>query len=67
MTDLKSERVELPDQEPLRAELEEFIDAVRAHRSPLIDGKRGLRGMQILELVRSSIIEQKEIVNEQRM
>ena len=67
MTDLKSARIELPDQEPLRAELEEFIDAVRARRSPLIDGKRGLRGMQVLELVRSSIIEQKEIVNEKGM
>jgi len=67
MTDLKSERVELSNQEPLRAELEEFIDAVRGRRSPLIDGKRGLRGMQVLELVRSSILDQKEIVNEQRI
>jgi len=55
MADIRAEEIPVPDEEPLRRELEAFFRAVREGASPLVDGLRGLQGLEALELVARSI------------
>ena len=43
MGNLRQEDVPVPDEEPLRRELDDFFRAIREGNTPLVDGKRGLR------------------------
>ncbi|MBV8246783.1 MAG: hypothetical protein JOZ38_12725, partial [Candidatus Eremiobacteraeota bacterium] len=43
--------LEVPSGEPLRIELEAFVDAIRTGVPPLTDGDSGLRAMRALSMV----------------
>jgi len=45
----------IPDIEPLRAECEHFIDAIRSGQSPRSDGASGLRVVRVLERLQESL------------
>ncbi len=45
----------IPDIEPLRAECEHFIDAIRSGRPPRSDGASGLRVVRVLERLQESL------------
>jgi predicted dehydrogenase len=55
MGNIQKEDVSVPDEEPLRRELEDFFLAIREGRRPLVDGERGLRALEALALVEQSI------------
>lgn len=52
---IRAESVLVPDEEPLWAELEDFIRAVKNGVKPLVDGNRALEAMRTLDLVAKSI------------
>jgi len=60
MGDIRVEKIPLPDQEPLRAELEDFFSAIREDRRPLVDGERALKDLRALDLVARSLAESQE-------
>lgn len=47
--------------EPLKLELEHFIDCVRTRRTPKTDGAEGLKVLKILETVENSLLERKKL------
>jgi len=51
------EKVPASDQEPLRAELEAFIDCVQTHRQPRVDGRAGRAALALATQVAASIQE----------
>jgi predicted dehydrogenase len=51
-TTLSAER-----EEPLRAELRAFLDAVRTRRTPLVDGPAGRRALELADRVMAGILE----------
>ncbi len=55
MGNLRKQEVPVPDEEPLRRELDDFFRAIREGNTPLVDGKRGLRALEALALVEQSI------------
>jgi len=55
MGEIQETTVPLADEEPLRAELEDFFSAIRGRRPPLVDGQRALEDIKALELVAQSI------------
>lgn len=61
MGEIRSESVPLPNDEPLRRELEDFFRAIRKGSRPLVDGERALRGLEALELVARAIAEGKTL------
>jgi len=44
-------------EEPLRAELRAFLDAVRTRRTPLVDGPAGRRALELADRVMAGILE----------
>lgn len=48
-------RLDVADEEPLKRELAEFLAAVRARRPPAVDGRQGLRALQLAHRVRDAI------------
>jgi len=56
------EKLPAKAQEPLRAELEEFVDAVRSRRAPRADGAAGRAALELAERVMASIQEHAERV-----
>jgi predicted dehydrogenase len=56
------EKLTAPDVEPLRAELEAFVDAVRTRRQPATSGAAGRAALQLAEQVMASIQEHTERV-----
>ncbi|MDQ7782391.1 MAG: Gfo/Idh/MocA family oxidoreductase [Desulfomonilaceae bacterium] len=55
MGDIRREEIAVPDDEPLRLEIEDFIRAIREGCTPIVDGERALRAMMALDLVARSI------------
>jgi len=51
------EKLEAPGTEPLRAELEAFVDAVRTRREPKTNGKAGRAALELASQVMASILE----------
>ncbi|HET9400272.1 MAG TPA: Gfo/Idh/MocA family oxidoreductase [Candidatus Acidoferrales bacterium] len=51
------EKVTTLDQEPLRAELESFVESVRTRRNPRVDGAAGRRALLLASQVAASIQE----------
>ena len=47
----------IPADEPLRAEMEEFVAAIREQRAPRTDGRDGLEVVRVLEAARRSLAE----------
>lgn len=55
MGDIRAEQITVPDDEPLRRELEDFFRAVRDQAEPIVHGQRALAAMQTLDLLAKSI------------
>ena len=55
MGEIRAEQMAVPDEEPLRKELEDFFDAIRNETSPIVHGQRALAAMETLDLVAKSI------------
>ncbi len=51
------EQLELRNGEPLRKELESFVDAVRVGRCPVVSGEDGLRAMEAADMIVKAIQE----------
>lgn len=49
------ERIFVPDQEPLLAQTQHFLDCVRTGRSPLIGVKDGLAALEVVERIQSHV------------
>jgi len=47
-TKAKGSYVEVPEDEPLRAECEHFIDCIKSRQTPRTDGEEGLRVLRVL-------------------
>ena len=57
------EKLKAPDAEPLRTELEAFVDAVRTRREPRTNGAAGRAALELASRVMASIQEHAERVN----
>ncbi len=55
MRDFHVEEIEIENKEPLRLEIEEFINCVRSGLKPIVDGERALKAMKAIELVANAI------------
>lgn len=55
MGEIRSEHIPVPNQEPLKAELEDFFDAIINERPPVVTGERALQDLTALEMVRQGI------------
>lgn len=53
--EIVTERLEVKPRPPLDAELEDFVQAVRERRAPLVDGRVGLEALRVAQLVKDSI------------
>jgi len=51
------EKLATTPEEPLKAELRAFLDAVRTRRAPLVDGAAGRRALELASRVMASILE----------
>ncbi len=49
------EEIEIENKEPLRLEIEEFVNCVRSGAKPIVDGERALKAMKAIELVANAI------------
>lgn len=63
MGNIRKEDVAVPDEEPLRRELEDFFRSIREGGQPLVDGERGLRALEALALVEQSIAQHGAVVD----
>mgnify|MGYP003875786033 FL=1 len=52
------EEFAFPHADPLTAELEDFLQAIRSGRSPRVDGYQGLTAVRLAEKIRSLILDQ---------
>jgi predicted dehydrogenase len=55
LLDVGTERVFVRRSEPLAAELAHFVDVVRRHEPPRVDGAAGLRVLEVAERIRGSV------------
>jgi predicted dehydrogenase len=55
MNNIRTESVTVPDEEPLKQELEDFFQAIQGGTPPLVDGHRGLAALKALELVSAAM------------
>ena len=53
--EITAERLNVQPQQPLDAELADFIDCVRNKRNPLVDGRTGLEALRVALLVKEKI------------
>jgi len=51
------EKLAMEPVEPLRAELEAFLESVRSRRTPLVDGAAGRRALELADRVMAGILE----------
>src|SRR5467141_4111104 len=51
------EKLPVQPEEPLRAELREFVDAVRTRKTPRVDGAAGRRALELADRVMAGILE----------
>ena len=51
----KAEPVEVPAEEPLRLECQDFLNSVATHQKPRVDGRKGLQVLQILAECQQSL------------
>ncbi len=55
MGQIRAEEIAVPDEEPLRRELEDFFRAVKDQAAPIVHGQRALAAMETLDFVARSI------------
>ena len=46
---------QFPQGDALRAEIEDFLDAVRTRRQPVVDGRAALRALEVAHLIKASL------------
>jgi predicted dehydrogenase len=44
---LKIEHIKMDDYEPLKKELESFVDCVVGHKEPVVSGEEGLKAIEV--------------------
>ncbi len=55
------EIIKIGEGEPLKLELEHFIDCIKSRKDPKTDGLEGLKVLKILEIVEKSLLERKNL------
>lgn len=55
--EIRFEQVPTTQEEPLRAELREFLECVRTRRAPLVDGLAGRRALELADQVMAATLE----------
>ncbi len=60
---LKIERIKMDNQEPLRKELESFIDCVKNGKQPVVSGEEGIKAIKIAALIREEINKNLKLAN----
>ncbi|MBI5248086.1 MAG: Gfo/Idh/MocA family oxidoreductase [Desulfomonile tiedjei] len=55
MGNIRAEQIAVPDEEPLRSELEDFFRAIKGEAAPIVHGQRALAAMETLDLLSRSI------------
>ena len=51
MPTIEGGEVEVPDEEPLKRELEDFVQAVATRRPPLVTGEQGRRALALAQQI----------------
>ena len=59
----KGENVELPTQEPLKVECQHFLDCIASRKSPLTDGREGLRVLSVLDACQRSLMKKGALID----
>jgi len=60
---LKIERIKMNNQEPLKKELESFIDCVRNDKQPIVSGEEGIEAIKIADVIREEINKNLKLAN----
>ncbi|MCP4254919.1 MAG: Gfo/Idh/MocA family oxidoreductase [Candidatus Scalindua sp.] len=60
---LKIERIKMDNQEPLKKELESFVDCVKNGKQPVVSGEEGINAIKIADEIREEINRNLEIAN----
>ena len=60
---LKIERIIMDNQEPLRKELESFIDCVKNGKQPVVSGEEGIVAIKIADVIREEITKNLKLAN----
>jgi len=60
---LKIERIKMDNQEPLRKELESFIDCVKNGKQPVVSGEEGIEAIKIADIIREEINKNLKLAN----
>ena len=60
---LKIERIKMDNQEPLRKELESFIDCVKNDKQPVVSGEEGIKAIKIADVIREEINKNLKLAN----
>ena len=60
---LKIERIKMNNQEPLRKELESFIDCVKNGKQPVVSGEEGIEAIKIADIIREEINKNLKLAN----
>jgi virulence factor len=55
MGEISTQDISVPDREPLRREIEDFVRACRDGAPPVVDGARALKALQVLAMVARSL------------
>jgi UDP-2-acetamido-3-amino-2,3-dideoxy-glucuronate N-acetyltransferase len=57
------EPVEVPSDEPLRLECQDFIDCIRSRKRPKVDGRKGLQVLRVLSCCQRSLESQGKVIS----
>ena len=60
---LKIERIKMDNQEPLRKELESFVDCVKNGKQPVVSAEEGINAIKIAAIIREEINKNLKIAN----
>ena len=60
---LKIERIKMNNQEPLRKELESFIDCVKNDKQPVVSGEEGIKAIKTAAIIREEIYKNLKLAN----
>jgi predicted dehydrogenase len=60
---LKIERIKMDNQEPLKKELESFVDCVKNGKQPVVSGEEGINAIKIAAIIREEITKNLKIAN----
>lgn len=58
----EAEVVEVPLEEPLKAECQDFLESIKNHKKPKVDGRKGLQVLEILSHCQRSLEENGKVI-----